>query len=129
VIVKAVRLATSERFIRPFLTGGIACAPLLSLALKSQNLSGDAQRFIKELLRLLSLDGDLHQASKVELEMLSTSASISTREQEILELLSMGYSNRETAAKLSISTSSEVEFGITSLPRKQASPLRLLSFD
>ncbi len=105
VIAEAVRFAAPERFIRPFLTGGIACAPLLSLALKSQNLSGDAQRFIKELLRLLSSDGDLHQVSKVEMEMLSTSASISTREQEILELLSMGYSNREMAAKLSISES------------------------
>ncbi|MHC1770599.1 MAG: LuxR C-terminal-related transcriptional regulator [Flexilinea sp.] len=105
VIVDAVRLAAPERFIRPFLIGGQACASLLSLALLSQNLSDDMQIFIKELLQLMKSTDESPQVSKAELELLSTSASITPREQEILLLLNTGYSNREIAAKLSISES------------------------
>ncbi len=105
VMTEAIRFAAPERFIRPFLDRGGACASLLSLALETQNLTGDAQIFIRELLRLLDPCGEHLRASKAEMEMLSTSASISAREQEILHLLSVGCSNREMAAKLSISES------------------------
>ncbi len=103
VMLEAVRLAAPERFIRPFLNGGKACASLLSLALASQNLSEDMQGFLQELLQLLKAAGESPQISQAELELLSTSASITAREQEVLFLLCAGFSTCEMAAKLSIS--------------------------
>lgn len=103
VMREATRLAAPERFFRPFLEGGAACTPLLSLALQTENLTSEAQAFIKELLRLSNHTGEDSQISQAEIEALSTSASISPREQEVLSLISVGYSNCELAGKLSIS--------------------------
>lgn len=105
VMTEMVRMAAPERYIRPFLDHGTDCIPLLSLALETQNLTDDAQDFIRELLQLLEPSGGYSGMSKAEMETLSTSASISAREQEILHLLSSGCSNRDLAEKLSISES------------------------
>lgn len=105
VMKEAIRLAAPERFSRPFLEDGAACTPLLSLALQTENLTGEAQAFVKELLRLSRYTGIDTQISQAEIEALSTSASISPREQEVLRLISVGHSNRELAQKLSISES------------------------
>jgi LuxR family maltose regulon positive regulatory protein len=103
VMREAIRLAAPERFFRPFLEGGAACISLLSLALQTENLTSEAQAFIRELLRLSNYTGGDPQISQAEIEALSTSASISPREQEVLRLISVGYSNCELAQKLSIS--------------------------
>jgi LuxR family maltose regulon positive regulatory protein len=103
VIKEAIRLAAPERFSRPFLEGGAICTPLLSLALQTENLTSEAQAFVKELLRLAKHNGGDAQISQAEIKALSTSASISPREQEVLRLISVGYSNCELAHKLSIS--------------------------
>ena len=105
VMTEAVRLASPERFLRPFLNGSIASAPLLSLALESANLSDEAEGFVKDLLRLLAQTGEMPRVQKPDLDMLATSASISAREQEILRLLSTWCSNREIAARLALSES------------------------
>jgi LuxR family maltose regulon positive regulatory protein len=103
VMKEAVRLATPERFFRPFLEDGAICTPMLSLALETENLSGDAQAFIRQLLRFAGCCGTDPQISQAEIAALSTSASISPREQEVLRLMSLGYSNCELAQRLSIS--------------------------
>lgn len=105
VMTEAIRLAAPERFLRPFLNGGAACVPLLRLALESGNLSGEAEGFVKELMRLMPRSGEQPRLAKAEFEALTTSASISAREQEILQLLSAWYTSREIAARLSISES------------------------
>jgi LuxR family maltose regulon positive regulatory protein len=103
VMKEAIRLAAPERFFRPFLEGSASCTPLLVLALQKENLTHEAQAFVKELLRLSKPAGENSQISQAEIEALSTSASISPREQEVLCLMSVGYSNCEMAQKLSIS--------------------------
>lgn len=105
VMTEVIRLAAPERFLRPFLDRGTDCIPLLSLALETQNLTEDAQAFLRELLQLLEPREGYAGISKAELETLSTTASISLREQEILGLLSVGCSNRDMAERLSISES------------------------
>lgn len=104
-MTEAIRLAAPERFLRPFLNGGAACPPLLSLALDSGNLSGEAEGFIKEVMRLMPRSGEQPRITKTELAVLATSASISAREQEILQLLSGWYTSREIAVRLAISES------------------------
>ncbi|HVN15963.1 MAG TPA: LuxR C-terminal-related transcriptional regulator, partial [Anaerolineales bacterium] len=101
----AIRLAAPEQFLRPFLEGSALCAPLLSLALQTENLTSEAQAFVKELLWLSGSTEGEAQISQAEIAALSASASISPREQEVLRLLSAGCSNREIAMKLSISES------------------------
>jgi LuxR family maltose regulon positive regulatory protein len=105
VMKEAIRLAAPEQFFRPFLEGNTRCTPLLALALQTENLTGEARAFVKELLQLSDDSGGVSQVSQTEIEALSASASISPREQEVLRLMSAGYSNREMAGKLSISES------------------------
>ena len=105
LLKEAIRLAAPEQFFRPFLDGNGSCLSLLSLALQMENMTMEAQTFIKELLQLSGCPGGDPQISQAEIQALSTSASISPREQEVLQLLSAGYSNREMARKLSISES------------------------
>jgi LuxR family maltose regulon positive regulatory protein len=102
---EAIRLAAPERWFRPFLEPNTRCSPLLSLALQTDSLSTEDRIFIQTLLRLTdSGEGDA-QTSKAEIDSLSTAASISPREQEVLRLMCAGCSNREMAAKLSVSES------------------------
>jgi len=105
VMTEAIRIATPERFLRPFVENGISLVPLLMLALEMHNLSDDAKVFTREILQRVGAGQQDLQISRTQLETLSTSASISPREQEIIHLLSAGYSNREIATKLSISES------------------------
>lgn len=105
VMKDAVRLAAPEQFFRPFLESNTLCLPLLSLAAQTENLTREAQSFIKELLRLSNYGGGDSQISQAEIKVLSASASISPREQEVLRLMGAGCSNREIAGRLSISES------------------------
>ena len=105
MLKEAIRCAAPEQFFRPFLDGSTTCVSLLSLASQMENLTSEAQSFIKELLRLSGSPGGDPQISQAEIQALSASASISPREQEVLRLISAGYSNREMARKLSISES------------------------
>ncbi len=102
VMADAIRLAAPERFIRPFLDSGTACVTLLWLVLQHENLTSEAQAFIKELLHLLDPDEEHPRISKAEMETLSVAASISAREQEVLRLLHAGLTSREIAQKLTI---------------------------
>ncbi len=104
-MIKAVRLAAPERYIRPFLDSGPACAPILWILSQNKDLAGESQAFIQGLLNLLDPLRKYSQISKTEIERLTTAALISAREQEVLTLLSAGYSNREIADELSISES------------------------
>jgi len=106
VMVEAIRLAAPELFIRPFLDYGFQSVALLTLVLQSDALTPESQSFVKEILRMVGqVEGAPEAPSKDELLALSAAASISTREQEVLRLLSAGLSNREIAAKLSVSHS------------------------
>ena len=106
VMVEAVRRAGPESFIRPFLDHGPPSVPLLTLVLHTENLTAETQSFIKEILRLVGgANGGQQPLPKDVLMALSTAASISPREQEVLRLVSTGLSNREIAAKFSISAS------------------------
>jgi LuxR family maltose regulon positive regulatory protein len=105
VIKDAVRLAAPERFLRPFLECTSDSMALLSLTLQAENLASEPQSFLREVLRLSRYVGSDLQISRTDMEALSASASISPREQDVLRLLNGGYSNREIAAKLSISES------------------------
>lgn len=102
---EVVRLAAPEQFYRPFLERSTMCPPLLSLALQSENLTGEARLFIKELLRLTNPIGADSGYAQIAIDALAASASISPREQEVLRLINTGYSNREIAGSLSISES------------------------
>jgi LuxR family transcriptional regulator, maltose regulon positive regulatory protein len=106
VIVEASRLAAPELFIRPFLDHGVQIAPLLMLVLHTENLAAEIQTFVKEVLRM---QDNAYRTppplSQAELLSLSTAASISPREQEVLRLVSAGLSNKEIAARLSVSHS------------------------
>ncbi len=58
------------------------------------------------MLRMMGqIEGAPESPSKDELLALSTAASISAREHEVLRLMAAGLSNREIAAKLSVSHS------------------------
>ncbi|MCB0101583.1 MAG: hypothetical protein H6635_04315 [Anaerolineales bacterium] len=105
VMTGAIRLSAPEKFIRPFLSWGEMCAPILLLVSETQSLNTEAQAFLQKVLKMLAVTTEQARPSKGELENLSTSASISMREQEILYLLSEGYSNREMSKKLSVSES------------------------
>lgn len=117
VMADAIRFAAPERFIRPFLDPGAACIPLLTLVQQTENLTAEAQMFIKELLSLFDPTQENSQISQAEIEALSTSASISPREQEVLRLISAGYSNGQIAQKLSISEAT-VKTHLSSIYRK-----------
>lgn len=102
---ETIRVAAPEQFLRPFLEGSALCMPLLSLALQTESLNGEAQAFIQNILRLSGYTASGSQISQAEIDALSASASISPREQEVLRLIGAGCSNREIADKLSISES------------------------
>jgi LuxR family maltose regulon positive regulatory protein len=105
-MTEAVRLAAPEGFIRPFLDHARASVPLVTLAMHAEYLAPDAQAFAKEILRILSqADGALKPPSKAELLALTAAASISMRELEVLRLVCAGLTNREIAARFSISDS------------------------
>ncbi len=106
VMVEALRLAAPELFIRPFLDYGLQSVTLLALALQSDTLNPESRSFVREILRMVGQsEGAPEAPSKEELQVLSTAASISMREQEVLRLIAAGLSNREIAAKLSVSHS------------------------
>lgn len=105
VMKEAVRLAAPEQFIRPFLGDNAAWLPLLSVVLETENLTREANAFVKDVLQLSGYGEKHSQISQAEMVTLSTSALISPREQEVLHLISAGYTNREMASKLSVSES------------------------
>ncbi len=106
VMAEAVRLAAPESFIRPFLDHGLTTAPLLTLVLHTENLTAEARSFVKQILRLVGhAEGAPRLLPKADLTALSTAASLSVREQQVLQLVSTGLSDREMAARLSVSAS------------------------
>lgn len=107
VMAKAARLAAPEFFIRPFLDYGNRIASLLSLVLHTVNLNAGARSFLKGVLTMLGHDARGLQEISLEDEpmALAIAASISPREQQVLRLLSAGLSNRQIAARFSISAS------------------------
>jgi ATP/maltotriose-dependent transcriptional regulator MalT len=117
VMADVIRWAAPERFIRPLLERGAPCIPLLTLVQQTENMTAEAQAFLKDLLRLFDHTQESFQISQTEIEALSTSASISPREQEVLRLISAGYSNAQLAQKLSISEST-VKTHLSSIYRK-----------
>lgn len=53
VMADAVRRASPEMFIRPFLDHGLHILPVLALLLHSGNLATEAQAFVKEILQVI----------------------------------------------------------------------------
>lgn len=102
---EAIRAAAPDGCLRPFLDAGPACVPILWLVQRGSQMSSDLGTFLEEVLRSLDPARKYPQMSTVEIENLATSALISAREQEVLALLSVGFSNRQIAARLSISDS------------------------
>jgi LuxR family transcriptional regulator, maltose regulon positive regulatory protein len=106
VMTEALRLATPEGFIRPFLDYAFSSVTLLALVTHTENLADDTHTFAREILRMLGqVDGAQESPSKAELLALTTVASISAREREVLRLVCVGLTNREIAARFSISES------------------------
>ncbi len=103
VLAEAVRLAATERFIRPFLTYGAHLVPLLTLVLQTENLGAESQEFIREVLQLLGQVDNVPDVPEENLKSLATAASITEREQDVLRLVRDGLSNREIAVELCIS--------------------------
>ena len=102
---EAIRLATPERFYRPFLEHSPKCQPLLRLALHGDRLGSEAHHFVSEVLRLSGNEPDQDCLSAESLQALITCASISPREQEVLQLLNNGCSNLEIAQHCCLSES------------------------
>ncbi|MFN2270380.1 MAG: LuxR C-terminal-related transcriptional regulator [Anaerolineae bacterium] len=118
VMIDAVRRASPEMFIRPFLDHGLCALPVLVLVLRTKNLAAEARAFVKEILRRIGrASGEQTRIPEDELMALSTAASISTREREVLQSLNAGLSNREIAAALSISECT-VKTHLTNIYRK-----------
>ncbi|MBI9050155.1 MAG: hypothetical protein JEZ00_12090 [Anaerolineaceae bacterium] len=105
VMVDVIRQAAPEKAIRPFLDYGKSTFPLLELILETENLTLEAQSFIKELIRLFASDDNYMKIDQSDYDQLSVQTSITNREQEILYLVNDGYTNRDLAKKLSISES------------------------
>jgi len=118
VLVEVSRLAAPEYCIRPFLDSGPKIVSLLSLVLHSEHLNSGIQTFLKGVLTMLGEPNGIQRIlPSKETTELAIAASISPREREILKLLSAGFSNREIAAKCSISTST-VKTHIENIYRK-----------
>jgi LuxR family maltose regulon positive regulatory protein len=118
VMVKAVRLAESEEFIRPFLDRGPQIVPLLTLVLETEKLAAKTQQFIKNILhKFRDSNGAEISISKKMFSALSTAASISEREQEVLRLVAAGLPNKDIATKLVV-TDSTVKTHLRNIYRK-----------
>ena len=118
VMVDAVRRASPEMFIRPFLDHGLRGLPVLLLVLRTRNLAAEARAFVKEILRTIGhASGEQIRVPEDELAALSAAASISVREREVLQSLNAGLSNREIAAALSIAECT-VKTHLTNIYRK-----------
>jgi len=102
VIVDSVRIAAPERFIRPFLLGGVKLTSLILIALQTMSFSKKNRNFMKEIIRISNEMGEILKISDSELETYALSASITARELEIISLLNEGMSNPKIASKLSI---------------------------
>jgi len=106
VMTEAIRLAESEKFFRPFLEFGTQSIPVLKVVLYTEKLTTEAQKFIREIFRILEdINGENTYIPEEEFRNLSTAASITPREQDVLRLLAEGQSNREIARNLYISES------------------------
>jgi LuxR family maltose regulon positive regulatory protein len=118
VMVDAVRQASPETFIRPFLDHGPRSLPVLVLVLRTSNLAAEARAFVKEILRGIGhASGVQTRIPEDELTTLSIAASISARERQVLQSLDAGLSNREIATALSIAECT-VKTHLTNIYRK-----------
>jgi LuxR family maltose regulon positive regulatory protein len=118
VMTGAVRRASPEIFLRPFLDHGLRSLPVLVLVLRTRNLAAETRAFVKEILRTIGhTSGVQTYIPEDELEALSTAASISAREREVLQSLNAGLSNQEIAAALSIAECT-VKTHLTNIYRK-----------
>ena len=118
VMADAVRQASPETFIRPFLDHGLRSLPVLVLVLRTRNLATEARAFVKKILQMIGhASGVQTHIPEDELAALSIAASISAREREVLQSLNAGLSNREIAAALSIAECT-VKTHLTNIYRK-----------
>jgi len=106
VIADAARFAAPEFFVRPFIHSDPQFPLLLSLVLHTESINRGTRTFLKETLSGLEHGERAREiSSKGEPSPLILAASLTPREQEILHSLDIGLSNREIAARYSISDS------------------------
>jgi LuxR family maltose regulon positive regulatory protein len=105
-IKEAVQLAENERWFRPFVDYGGQIRPMLQVLLKINQLPLSTQKFIHDLLKVISAQTSGQQIlPEEELDNLCCAASITPRELNVLQQLGEGLSNQEIANGLYISKS------------------------
>lgn len=106
VMASVIRQAVPEGFLRPFLNLWPRCAPLLALALETEDFAPVPDAFVRDILKRMTYANEPQPPlSKAEVAALSTATSLSAREREVLRLLTAGLSNRQIAAQLCVAES------------------------
>jgi len=119
ILIEAIRLATPERFVRPFLDYAKPLLPLFALLQHTESAAGKVQQFITEILRMSGEQtGKLtHLLIQESLDSLALAASITERELEVLHLIREGHSNQEIGKRLYI-TKATVKTHLANIFRK-----------
>ncbi len=104
VIAESIRRSAHEQMIQPYLEYGTQIIPLLMMVLNLEELTEEAQIFIKDIQEILSAssEDEIQEQQSQEIKDLTIAGSITEREQDVLSLLSQGYSNSDIAQELCV---------------------------
>ncbi len=104
VLIEAIRLATPERFVRPFLDYAKPLLPLLALIQHTKTAAAKTQAFSSKILRTTgeSPNEIIDLLPQETLDLLTVATPLTERELEVLRLVREGYINREIGQRLHI---------------------------